>query len=194
MEMHRFEKGAVNAFSALYLRWYLLPRFLALVDGPLAGQGLALGPGIGVETLALAERFPEASIRGVDYDRSQVERARRNLARRPALAPRVAFHRGDATALAFPDGSFDFAYALNVLHHIGDYPAALREVHRVLRPGRPFFIQDLSRRFFLPGVRRFFPPESLFTRAELAQQLDAAGFDVEVAKGEAVLFLRGRRR
>lgn len=96
-------------------RWYLLPRLLALMDGPLGGKGLALGPGVGWETLA----------------------------------------------------PFDFAYELNVLHHIRDYPAAIREVRRVLKPGGRFFLQDLSR-------HQLFPPESLFTRAELVWQLEAA--------------------
>ena len=46
MEMHWFEKWVVNSFSGIYLRWHLLPRFLALMDGALRGRGLALGPGV----------------------------------------------------------------------------------------------------------------------------------------------------
>ena len=194
MEMHAFEKRVVNALSRYYLRWYLLPRFLRLLDAPLRGHGLALGPGVGWEAFALAERFPEATLAGVDYDPDQVARARRNLAAHPALAGRIVFEQGDAAALAFPKETFDFAYELNVLHHIADYRRALREVHRILRPGAPFVLQDLSRAFFPPGFRRLFPPESLFTRDELARELEAAGFGVEAAAGRAVIFLRARRR
>lgn len=193
MEMRRFEKWAVNSVSGIYLRWYLLPRLLAIMDSPLKGRGLALGPGVGWETLALAERFPETTIIGVDYDADQVERARRNLARRPWLSSRVAFQQGDAVALTFPSESFDFVYELNVLHHVHDYPAAIREVRRVLKPGGPFFLQDLSRHFFLPGLRQLFPPESLFTRDELARALEGAGFTVEAARGWRILFLRALR-
>lgn len=194
MEMRWLEKWAVNSFSRVYLRWYLLPRLLALIDGPLVGKGLALGPGVGWETLALAERFPETILIGVDYDPDQVERARRNLGACPSLSTRVTFQQGDATALSFAAGSFDFVYELNVFHHIRDYPAAIREVHRVLKPGGQFFLQDLSRRFFLPGVRQLFPPESLFTRAELVRDLETAGFKVEAGRGQAIIFLRARRR
>jgi SAM-dependent methyltransferase len=193
VEMHPFEKRVVNAFSRHYLRWYLVPRLLRLLDAPLRGHGLALGPGVGWETLALAERFPDATLVGVEYDPDQVARAVRNLAAHPALSARVAFRRGDATALPFPRAMFDFAYELNVLHHIADYPRALREVFRVLKPGAPFLLQDLSRPFFWPGFRQLFPPESLFTRDALAGQLGAAGFRVEVATGRAVVFLRARR-
>ncbi|MBI2153361.1 MAG: class I SAM-dependent methyltransferase [Candidatus Rokubacteria bacterium] len=167
---------------------------LGLADGPLKGKGLALGPGVGWETLALAEKFPQATLMGVDYDPGQVERARLNLAARAALVPRVEFRRGDAATLSFPAATFDFAYELNVLHHIRGHLAAIREVRRVLKPGGRFFLQDLSRRFFLPGLRQLFPPESLFTRAELVWQLEAAGFGVESARGQAIIFIRARRR
>ena len=80
------------------------------------------------------------------------------------------------------------------LHHIRDYPASLREVHRVLKPAARFFLQDLSRHFFAPGLRQLFPPEALFARAELVDQLATAGFTVEAATGRAVVFLRARRR
>jgi ubiquinone/menaquinone biosynthesis C-methylase UbiE len=194
MEMRCFEKWAVNSFSGIYLRWYLLPRLFTLMEGALKGTGLALGPGVGWETLAIAERFPDATLIGVDYDRDQVDRARRHLSGRPPFTGRVVFEQGDATALSFAPATFDFAYGLNVLHHIRDYPAAIREVHRVLRPGAAFFIQDLSRSFFVPGLRQLFPPESLFARAELVAELAAAGFFIEEARGRAVFFVRARRR
>jgi hypothetical protein len=55
--MHAFEKLVVNALSRRYLRWYVLPRFQRLLDAPLRGHGLALGPGVGWEALARASFF-----------------------------------------------------------------------------------------------------------------------------------------
>jgi len=43
--------------------------------------------------------------------------------------------RGDATALPFPTGSLDLVVAYDILEHIEDDGAAVREAHRVLRPG-----------------------------------------------------------
>ena len=43
--------------------------------------------------------------------------------------------RGDATRLPFPDGTFDRIIAAEVLEHIPDDEAAIRELARVLRPG-----------------------------------------------------------
>ena len=43
--------------------------------------------------------------------------------------------QGDALALPFPDGTFDRVIASEVLEHIPDDVAAMRELARVLRPG-----------------------------------------------------------
>jgi SAM-dependent methyltransferase len=58
----------------------------------------------------------------VDYVTADLERGR-------------AMQRLDITRLALPDASFDAVLAVDVLEHIDDDGAALREVHRVLRPG-----------------------------------------------------------
>jgi ubiquinone/menaquinone biosynthesis C-methylase UbiE len=46
---------------------------------------------------------------------------------------------GDALRLPFADNSFDGVICSEVLEHIPDYRAALREIQRVLRPGGYFF-------------------------------------------------------
>lgn len=51
------------------------------------------------------------------------------------LEPGRAMKRLDITRLALPDASFDAVMAVDVLEHIEDDCAALRELRRVLRPG-----------------------------------------------------------
>jgi len=51
----------------------------------------------------------------------------------PAVAGCVA--RGVLERLPFPDGSFDVVSAFDVLEHVVEPDAALREIHRLLRPG-----------------------------------------------------------
>ena len=41
----------------------------------------------------------------------------------------------DAMALEFPNNTFDFVYASNLLHHLPNPTLAIREMHRVLKPG-----------------------------------------------------------
>lgn len=45
------------------------------------------------------------------------------------------FMISDAECLPFHDGSFDVVYSNGVLHHTPDTEGAIREIHRVLRPG-----------------------------------------------------------
>ncbi len=47
----------------------------------------------------------------------------------------VRFATGDVYALDFDDASFDVVHAHQVLQHLQDPVAALRELRRVLRPG-----------------------------------------------------------
>lgn len=53
-----------------------------------------------------------------------------------AADPRgIGFRTGDAMALPYPDAGFDFATAFMCLMDMPDQGRALREAHRVLRPG-----------------------------------------------------------
>jgi ubiquinone/menaquinone biosynthesis C-methylase UbiE len=45
------------------------------------------------------------------------------------------FQTDDAEELSFPDNTFDVVYSHGVLHHTPDIESAIREIHRVLRPG-----------------------------------------------------------
>jgi len=47
---------------------------------------------------------------------------------------------GDVCALPFPDASFDLVLATDIIEHVDDDLAALRELHRVLKPGQPLLL------------------------------------------------------
>jgi ubiquinone/menaquinone biosynthesis C-methylase UbiE len=86
--------------------------------------------GEGVESLTLTE--PEEPM---------MRRLERRLRER-ASAARVL--RTPAEELPFEDSSFDFAVSTLVLCTVSDQPRALRELHRVLRPGgRLLFIEHV---------------------------------------------------
>jgi ubiquinone/menaquinone biosynthesis C-methylase UbiE len=57
------------------------------------------------------------------------------------------FNVGSATELPYPSNHFDFAYSINVFHHVidpGGQEKAFAEVVRVLKPGGVFFLQEIN--------------------------------------------------
>lgn len=73
---------------------------------------------------------------GVDLDEASLEKARAGLASLPkSPTGTTRFETGDATALDFPDQSFDAVICSEVLEHLPDYDAAIAEIRRVLKPG-----------------------------------------------------------
>ena len=57
------------------------------------------------------------------------------------------FGAADATALPFSDGFFDFAYSVNMVHHVIEPESrerVLREIVRVLKPGGVFVLHEVN--------------------------------------------------
>lgn len=80
----------------------------------------------------------DLDIVGVDLNEGSLKKAADGLATLPKPANdetgKVAFQTGDATALDFADNSFDAIICSEVLEHLPDYDAALKEIRRVLKP------------------------------------------------------------
>jgi ubiquinone/menaquinone biosynthesis C-methylase UbiE len=86
---------------------------LALADVRSPRRVLDLGTGTGVVALALAERYPEAAVVGIDLSPGMIDEACTKVP--PELASRVRFEVGDASALACADGEFDLVVLSNMI-------------------------------------------------------------------------------
>jgi ubiquinone/menaquinone biosynthesis C-methylase UbiE len=130
----RFFRGPLRTmFDRLAPTWetrigphHLWALDLALGDVAQPRRALDLGTGTGVVALALAERYPEAEVVGIDLSPGMVEEARRKLP--PELGGRVRFEVGDASALACPDGDFELVVLSNMIPFYD-------ELARVVAPG-----------------------------------------------------------
>jgi SAM-dependent methyltransferase len=81
----------------------------------------------------------------MDFSAGQLQKAERNLRANGVHA--AGLLQGDAQRLPFPSDMFDFAYSINVFHHLPSPEAQLRaaqEVIRVLRPGGMFFLHEMN--------------------------------------------------
>lgn len=96
--------------------------------------------------------------------------------------PALDFQAADATALHFTDGSFDGAVAVELIEHLADPRAHVREVYRVLRERGTYFVKTPNRLLHdlyyrsNPEVARWHP--SVMSAAELRSLLNSEGFDV----------------
>ena len=91
---------------------------------------LEIGCGLGTDGAQFAKAG--ADYTGVDLTDAAVELARRRF---DLFDLPGTFRAADAEDLDFADASFDLVYSHGVLHHTPDTARAVREVHRVLRPG-----------------------------------------------------------
>ncbi|HEX2173797.1 MAG TPA: class I SAM-dependent methyltransferase [Dehalococcoidia bacterium] len=99
---------------------------------------LEIGPGLGQDTVTLAERGAELTVidvsaPGLDVARRAVERA--------GLLDRCTFEQRDAQATGFPDDRFDGIFARGVTMHV-DHHVFLREMARILKPGASVVLID----------------------------------------------------
>jgi SAM-dependent methyltransferase len=131
-------------------REQIVPILKDLLAGALVGAGPAtvLDIGCGEGQLSrVAARLPGVShVVGIDPTRSQLEAAMRRRAgedgqgRATAGVAPVDYARATATALPFPDETFDAAFACLVFEHIEGTVDAIAEAARVVRAGGTFVL------------------------------------------------------
>lgn len=91
---------------------------------------LEIGCGMGTDGAQFAKAG--ADYTGVDLTDAAIELARKRF---HVSGLKGEFRVADAERLNFADESFDVVYSHGVLHHTPDIDAAVREIHRVLKPG-----------------------------------------------------------
>jgi ubiquinone/menaquinone biosynthesis C-methylase UbiE len=101
---------------------------------------LDVGCGPGTITVDLAERVAPGRVVGIDLEAQVIQKAAELLGRKGKS--NVTFTTGDLYSLAFDDASFDVVHAHQVLQHLTDPHAALKEMHRVLTPGGILAVRD----------------------------------------------------
>lgn len=184
-----YEKRLVPALMAAWA-----PRTIEAARIRQGDRVLDVACGTGIVARAAAERAGDAGqVVGLDLNPGMLAVANR-------LQPKIEWRQGDATALPFADASFDRVLCQFGLMFFPGRPAALREMHRVLKPGGRLAVATWDAIEISPPyvrqaeiVERLAGPEAaaivrapfvLADPAELERMLAAAGF--ESVKAETV--------
>ena len=177
-----------EADMAFRRRVHILLDYLELADG---ADVLDCGCGMGFYLMAM-QRLRAVRLTGLDMDPDRLRYAHE-------VGVRATLVQGDGEALPFADGSFDRVLMSEVLEHVPDDGAALREAHRVLRPGGilaisvpharyPFWWDPINATWTAlggapirsgPVVGIWTNHERLYEPAALASVVREAGFHVE---------------
>lgn len=149
MERARRKKDlSINGWAA---KWYdnntrtsrlAEMREYADIVGGYADKGAAVlevAPGPGYLAIELARRG--FAVTGVELSADFVKIERRNA--EEAGVP-VDFRQGNASALPLPDGAFDCIVCSAAFKNFSEPLRALREMHRVLKPGGAALILDMN--------------------------------------------------
>ena len=108
---------------------------------PEGGSVLEVAPGPGYLAIELA-KLGTYHISGLDISQDFVEIARRNA---QDAGVEVAFQQGNASAMPFPDHTFDFIICTAAFKNFKEPLKALGEMYRVLKPKGSCLIIDMNR-------------------------------------------------
>jgi ubiquinone/menaquinone biosynthesis C-methylase UbiE len=156
----------------------------------LEGDEVAFEFGCGTGTTALKLAPSLARIVATDISSEMIA-----IAREKAEAggrANAEFEVATPDAAPWPDGTFDVAFGFNVLHLVAAREAALRGVHRLLRPGGLFISKTPCLKEMSPIVRVAIPVMQFIGKAPYVTFLSAQDLEREMAAAGFAIIERAR--
>lgn len=160
-------------------------RTLGHARGLLKSTDTAIELGCGTGTTALKLASSVARLVATDISAEMIAIAREKAASENCA--NVEFVVATPDAAPYPDASFDAAMAFNLLHLIEDRAAALRGVHRLLKPGGLFISKTPALKEMGFPIRIFVAVMQVFGQApyvgflsseDVERDIVSAGFEI----------------
>ena len=104
------------------------------------GLMLDVGCGEGRHIFGVMQDHPLMKCIGIDMDKASLNKAEEGYEYFKSISNAGAeFFIGSAYSLPFESDSFDLIVCSEVLEHLHEYNDAIKEIHRVLKPGGKFY-------------------------------------------------------
>jgi SAM-dependent methyltransferase len=148
---------------------------------PGARSFLDVGCGTGGVPAYLSRQFPDMSVTAADLLEEGLRRARRRL-------NGVTVLQMDARRMPF-DQEFDVVGSFDVLEHIEEDEAVLKQMHKAARPGGGIVVTVPQHQFLWSRQDEFSHHKRRYARADLMTKLSSAGFNVRHVTSFVTLLL-----
>ena len=127
-----YDQGIQKNLFQKYWHWRRFTEVLKILE-PLDGPILDVGCHSGTFTQKLLTKLKTKKVYGIDVSPSAIDLAKKRL-------PFGQFQVADVAKLPFGDNFFEAVFCLEILEHIDDPIAALREIDRVLKKNGNLYI------------------------------------------------------
>jgi SAM-dependent methyltransferase len=132
---------------------------------------LEVGCSSGFMLREIATRMPDVSLIGADYVRGPLEKLALEL-------PEIPLLQFDLTRCPLSTESVDAVVALNVLEHIGDDEAAVREIRRILKPGGIAVIEVPAGPNLYDAYDKLLMHHRRYSLRQASRLFEQAGFEI----------------
>lgn len=157
---------------------------LDLANGQSRPVVLEAGSSSGFLLREMHAALPNALIVGSDFTGRTLARVAENLPGTPLV-------QLDLTRCPLADGSIDGVVLLNVLEHIADDAAAVRQIFRILRPGGVLVLEVPAGPELFDVYDRMLMHHRRYRLPELRQLVKSAGFELRSTSHLGVLVYPG---
>lgn len=190
VQLNRIERLFILSPIRAWLQRRWEARQLLAMGGPLAGDHVletGCGPGFGIDLLY--SLFKAARVDAFDIDPKMVAFVRQ---RQRTRGCRTRLWVGNLRYIPVADASYDAVVNFGAIHHVVRWREALGEIFRVLKPGSPFYCEEILSHYIthpLWGRLMDHPQEDRFDTHQFISALQQAGFRVHRFRQLANLYL-----